>query len=175
MWKKKKEVKTQLAKFNRIDSNKQPSRYQFEKTKYITNRYEYQNLIREKRKLYNQQAKEQVVKDSKDSKMFWSTIRKLNFRKVKFPNITMDQWQYHYTELLNPNNLGSGEVSEGSNVNDRWPRAVKELDEIISDAEINKALDKLKKGKAPGVDEISAEILVLSREKILPYLNKLFK
>ena len=61
---------------------------------------EYQKLTKNKRKTYNQQAKEQLINDSKDSKTFWSTIRKLNGRKHKIPNIPITTWFEHYDELL---------------------------------------------------------------------------
>ena len=60
------------------------------------------------------------------------------------------------------------------NESDQGWVAVDELDSDITELEVNKAINKLKQGKAMGVDEIPSEILLLSKEKILRYLTKLF-
>ena len=171
--KKKKETTILLNKLSKINSSKQPGRYQKEKRSFLQKKLEYQKLIKDKRRLYNQEAKEKLIRDSKDSKSFWATIRKLNFRKIKLPNISITQWFEHYSKLLNPPDMQYAEdpnlLSDQTNES-----TVEELDSEITEEEVHKALRKLKGNKAPGEDEIITEVLILSKEKIFPYLCKIF-
>ena len=169
---KKRETTAQLTKLTRVNNRKQPKRYQKEKRVYINKKLEYQKLIKDKRKVYNKKAKEKLINDCKDSRSFWSTIRKLNARKIKWPNITIQQWQDHYTKLFNSD---SNKTSDQPKVETHEQDVlVDELDQDIGSQELDKAFKKLKKDKATGVDEISAEILIHSKNNIKPYLIKIF-
>ena len=178
--KKKKETLKHLSKLSKIDSKKRPRSYQREKNLYLEKKMEYQKLTKNKRKAYNQQAKEQLIKDSKDSKTFWSTIRKLNGRKHKIPNIPITTWFEHYDELLNflsPTEEEEETLADPQEEPQEDPHEevkVEELDHEITDEEVNRALNKLKRNKAPGEDEIIAEVLQCSKESIFSYLCKTF-
>ena len=169
--KKKKVTLMQLNKLGRINNIKQPKKYHKEKMLYVYKKMEYQKLIKDKRKIYNQEAKEKLIKDSKDSKTFWATIRKLNSRTLKVPNIPITTWFQHYSQLLNPPET-KAPTGEGANINTETE--IEELDKEITTEETTKALDKLKANKAPGEDEIITEILKNSKDNILPYLKQLF-
>ena len=169
---KKKQTTLQLNKLTRINNRKQPKRYQKEKRVYINKKLEYQQLIKEKRRTYNKKAKEKLINDCKDSRSFWSTIRKLNTRKIKWPNITIKQWQDHYTKLFNPEENGT---KNQVNIDQQEQEvSVEELDQEIGPQELDRAFKKLKKDKATGIDEISAEILLHSKNTIESYLIKIF-
>ena len=171
--KSKKEVISQLRKLGKINNKKQHGRYQKEKRIYLNKKLEYQKLIRDKRKIYNQQTKDKLIRESRDSRSFWALIRKLNWRNIKWPNITIRQWHNHYTNLFNPAGRVPSETQEDENQNEP-PTEVEELDQEITSQEVDKALLKLKKDKATGIDEVSAEILLYSKDKIKPYLCKIF-
>ena len=127
-------------------------------------------LIKDKRKKFNQEAKEKLIKDSKDSKTFWATIRKLNCRKIKIPNIPISTWFQYYSQLL-----GISDTEESVNRTKVNPIVeIDELDKEITTEETIKALDKLKANKAPGEDEIITEVLKNSKITIFPYLKHLF-
>ena len=169
---KKKEATSQLNKLARINNRKQPRRYQKEKRVYINKKLEYQRLVKDKRRIYNKKAKEKLINDCKDSRSFWSTIRKLNTRKIKWPNITIQQWQNHYTNLFNPETSGLNQQPMTEDIDQEV--SVEELDQDISPQELERAFKKLKKDKATGVDEISAEILLHTKNKIQSYLIQIF-
>ena len=170
--KKKKETLVLLNKMGRLNNKIKPKKYQNAKCKFMTKKLEYQRLIKEKRRSYNQQAKEKLRRECKDSKSFWTTIRQLNHRKTKLPNITTDQWFNHYNNLLNPleddstrpESVGTQEVIEDDY-----------LDQDIQELEVNTAIDSLKTNKASGEDEVTAEILILSKAQIFPFLCKMFR
>ena len=169
---KKKEATSQLNKLARINNRKQPRRYQKEKRVYINKKLEYQRLVKDKRRIYNKKAKEKLINDCKDSRSFWSTIRKLNTRKIKWPNITIQQWQNHYTNLFNPETSGLNQQPMTEDIDQEV--SVEELDQDISPQELERAFKKLKKDKATGVDEISAEILLHTKNNIQSYLIQIF-
>ena len=169
----KKEVVLQLRKLSRINIKRHHGWYQKEKRKYLNKKLDYQKLIREKRRIYNRQAKDKLIKECRDSRSFWAMIRKLNMRKIKWPNISIGQWYDHYVNLFNP--PGRVQDENHSSINqDEQPNTVEELDQEISSQEVDNALHKLKKDKATGVDEVSAEILLHTRDKIKPFLCKVF-
>ena len=172
---KKKETIFHLQKLTKINNRKQPKRYQKEKRNYINKKLEYQNLIKDKRRIYNKQAKEKLIKDCKDSRSFWSTIRKLSMKKIKWPNITIQQWKNHFTQLFNPED----KVTEGNQIeintsHKKQELSVDELDQEISSQEIEWAFKKLKKDKATGQDNISAEILLHSKNVTQIYIKNIF-
>ena len=167
----KKEVVNQLKKLNRINNKKQKGRYQKEKRKYLNLKLEHQKLVRDKRRAYNKQTKEKLIKESRDSRSFWALIKKLNWKKTKWPNITIGQWHDHYTHLFNPGNIPS---DQGNTTSEETLTEVDELDHDITEQEVDQALQKLKKDKATGVDEVSAEILLHAKDKIHLYLCNIF-
>ena len=48
------------------------------------------------------------------------------------------------------------------------------LDKYISEDEIIYAISKLKKGKSPGIDGIPAELILASKDILLPHLRFLY-
>ena len=179
---KRKATRKTLNHLNWINKNQDPTKYQTKKQEYITARTEYQKLIKEKKITYRRITYNTLVEDSKDSKKFWSTINKLNTRKKKIANITAQQWEQHFTDLLNPahprsqtNSLGEDNQDPVDHTNTTTIELeIEELDKEITEEELSTALKKLKKGKAAGIDGIIAEILTLAERKIKGYLLKLF-
>ena len=175
---KKKETLTSLGKMGKIDNRNQARRYQRAKCFFLEKKMEYQKLIKNKRRSYNQQMKEKLLRNCKDSKSFWDTIKQLGSKKLKLPNITIGQWFTHYNNLLNPDtgmqesvDINTEAIADKEQID---PVIEESLDAEISEEEINKAMDRLKKNKAPGEDEVTAELLCLSKNLIFPYLCKIF-
>ena len=52
---------------------------------------------------------------------------------------------------------------------------IEELDKEISQTEVLQAIDKLKKGKSAGLDDISPDLVKLVKPQITNYLHKLFQ
>ena len=173
---KKKETLAYLGKMGKINNRKQPNKYQRAKCSFLEKKLEYQKLIKDKRKAYNKRMKEKLIENCKDSKSFWGTIKQLNTKKIKLPNIPITEWFHHYNNLLNPNNLNQEELNYDTNDEPTTVQTVSDdyLDLEISEGEVNKAIDKLKKNKAPGEDEVTAELLLLSKDRIFLYLCKIF-
>ena len=193
---KKKEARHALVKLNKINAKRRNPEYKRAKDDYLDKRISYQKTVREKRKQYKKEMQEKLLNSRHDSKSFWGEIRKLSFKKPKLANITIDQWGNHFKEVFKTN-----EEDEEQAENIEQPRELEreirqrrrqereirreeaegnededleELDEEITREEIINGIDKLKKGKAGGVDDVSAELLQLCKGKIIEFLFKLF-
>ena len=173
--KKKTETKKQLGKLNRINALNKPNEYQQEKKKYLDKKVEYHQLVRDKRKEFNCQTKKQILDDIKDSKKFWRRIKMLSANRPKLPNIPIQTWEEHFNKVHNPE-----ELNDETNVNLTeeifGPEEVRdeELDAEITQEEIKQSINKLKAGKAAGLDEIGPELIKLAEPRVSAYLHKLF-
>ena len=191
---KKKEAKQALIKMSKINAKRRKEDYKRAKDNYLDKRIIYQKTVRERRKQYKKEMQDKLVDTRYDAKTFWGEIRKISFKRPKLANITINQWEEHFKQVFNTGRRGiqpEGErearrveerTLEIDGERGRGPREleeesegeVEELDEEISREEIINGIDKLKKGKSSGLDEISAELLQMSKGKILEFLFKLF-
>ena len=175
--KKKAEVKKQLIKLNKINSQAKPNEYQQEKTLYLEKKMDYQKLIKDKRKEFNKQMKTQILDNIKDSKKFWKQIKLLSANRNKLPDIPIQNWEEHFHKVHNPDGLVNAAVDETGveNSTDQEELVIdEELDADISQEEIKQTINKLKSGKAAGLDQISPELLKLAEPGVLSYLSSLF-
>ena len=198
---KKKEARRALTQMNKINAKRRREDYKRAKDSYLDKRLEYQKIIREKRRKYKREMQEKLISSRHDTKAFWAEIRKISFKKQKLANISIETWGEHFNQVFNPDGI-QWEVEEGHGGDEaRGVREVREgreeelaregrveeeeeeegeegveedLDEEISREEIERGINRLKKGKAGGLDEVSAELLQLSKDKILGFLYKLF-
>ena len=173
--KKKAETKKQLGKLSRINALNRPNEYHQEKKNYLDKKVEYHQLIRDKRKEYNCQTKKQILDDIKDSKKFWRRIKMLSANRPKLPNIPIQTWEEHFNNVHNPEELNdettvdlTEEILGAEEVRDE------ELDAEITQEEIKQSINKLKAGKASGLDEIGPELIKLAEPRVSTYLHKLF-
>ena len=167
----KKETKSSLQKLNRTNRKTNQELYEERKQSYLDKKLQYNKLIKEKKKAYKKETQEQLIENRKDSKKFWSMIKKISFRQIKLPKIDISEWKLYFFNLLNPKNLNK----QPEEPQKTYPvRTIEELDKEISDAEIQQAIDKLKNGKAAGIDGTSPELLKLVKPKVTSYMKKLF-
>ena len=145
---------------------------------YTEKRSQYQSKIKEKKNVYTQSVRDSLVQNRNDSNLFWSTIRKIRSRVTNIKvSISISAWKDHFASLLGQQAAVRGEQAreEGEerfvNNNDVY---VDDLDCEISEQEVRHAIRKLKCGKAPGLDEISAEFLKSAEGIVVPFLKKLF-
>ena len=81
----------------------------------------------------------------------------------------MDRWAEHYQDLY----LRESVVTEAAlNSNPSLP-VMEELDTPPTEEELNKAIDSLARGKAPGGDGILAEVLQCAKSTLLHHLYEL--
>ena len=186
---KKKEARKALTEMNKINVKRNREDHRRAKDNYLDKRIEYQKLIRDKRKKYKREMQEKLINCRHDTKAFWAEIRKISFKKQKLANISIQEWGEHFKQVFNPNGEQGEERGEGDRGGNRDREldregqeeereeegvTEEELDEEISREEIAGEVNRLKKGKAGGIDEVSAELLQLTKDKVLEFLHRLF-
>jgi len=147
---------------------------------YIQKRSLYQSALKEKKKAHKEQVRNSLLESRNDTNKFWSVIRRVRSRVYNRVAITINAWREHFTGVLGRH------VSENVEVNLSRERELIEteieneniytfgLDRKISEFEVREAIRKMKSGKAPGLDEISAEFLKSAETIVTPFLTKLF-
>ncbi len=116
----------------------------------------------------------------KDSKSFWKEINKMNNKSIKTQTTTINgvtgeekityMWQQHYTSLLN----SSTDVSKKQDVLDTLEVLHINEEHLITPAEVEDAIRKLKKGKSVGLDGISSEHFIYASKKVALFLCMIF-
>ena len=94
-----------------------------------------------------------------DPKSFWKNIN--NFRNKKSSatgGLTIGEFQEYFNRIMN--NRDRGENLDFSNIPD-INIEVQELDKPITEAEILKAINSLKRGKSPGFDGVLSDFLLM--------------
>ena len=177
----KKRTSNLLRKLNNVNRLKKNRKYENTKKEYLEERLKYNKLIKEKRKVYKKETQDKLLENRKDSKKFWDLIKKINFKTIKLPKISIKEWGNYFYNLLNlktsyekTEDEKTEDVNENA-VQDEEQVFVEDLDKEISKAEILQAIDKQKKGKSAGLDDISPDLIKLTKPKITDYLNKLFQ
>ena len=165
-----------LRKLNNINRRGKPEKYDKTKKDYLEERLNYNKLIKEKRKAYKKDTQNKLLENRKDSKKFWDLIKKINFKSIKLPKINIKDWRNYFYNLLNPSATAyNSKLTNEDATQEEQQIQVEELDKEITKNEIFQAIDKLKKGKSAGTDEISPDLIKLAKPHIVDYLHKLFQ
>ena len=83
----------------------------------------------------------------------------------------LERWKEHFETVLNQSS--SFDMNVLSEI-PQWPLAYR-LDEVPTRAEIQKAINQMSNGKAPGTDGIPAEVFKKCSSCLLPHLVDLFE
>lgn len=139
------------------------------RTEYVKLRATYQLLIKERKKAYKQQVRENLLNSRNDSAQFWKTIRGARKQRRQHTEINIELWKEHFEHLLEsqiePNSQHSSSCKQVFD---------SELDKSITEAEVRQSIRKLKNNKAAGIDGILSEFLKSAEDQVAPFLTKLF-
>ena len=140
-----------------------------QKLKYLQARNSYKTMTREKKKNYFADIHRTLTNNARDSNAFWSIIRNVSQKKANDPNIDINKWKQHFTNLLQAKetNTKTTPVIRGDIYNEI-------LDSPISPVEVRTAIHNLRASKAPGIDSIPGGCIKEAGESIIPFLTKLF-
>ena len=152
-------------------------------------RYKRQNgvvkrKVKEKKEVADGRFGERLSKNFKDNKkMFWKDVN-MEMKKddqmdtkikdadgniLSEENAVRNRWKEYFEELLNVDDGREVEMNEVQlNGANRNARMVMELNED----DVRKAVKKLKKGKSPGIDGITSEMLKYGGESIIEWLTR---
>ena len=130
----------------------------------------------QKKKREEQNARVDSLLDTmNNSKEFWGQIRKYRHRTLISNDISQEEWVDHFDKVFNENITAQVQNAKnyGNPGNDE--ESYDEiLDTDISELEVKKAIQRLKSGKAAGVDGVIAVMLKAAEQEITPFLTKYF-
>ena len=140
-----------------------------QKANYLKLRNEYKGLIRQKKKMYHAETRKALTNHARDSRTFWSIVRKVSRRKTNEPDIGIETWKQHFAKLLLSE---EGSLNIVSYIN--YDTQNETLYSPISPNEIRSSIHDLRASKAPGLDGIPGGCIKIACDKITPFLTKLF-
>ena len=121
-------------------------------------------------KFQNEQKFKLADMSKRAPKQFWKKkIR--NKKSSDTSDLTNGEFHDYFYGLMNNRNVGNNmDFSNLPDIN----TDVQDLDKPISEAEILKAIDSLKRGKSPGFDGVLNDFFLDAKEFIIPYLVKIY-
>lgn len=156
-----------------------------DKTEFFKLNTEYKRTRREKRLSYKRRTKDELLREKKNGKTFWSIINKARKKTPQQPDLNITEWKHHFENLLANQTENEDEEKDDptrtfeqrnneKNSSDKDVTCVPELDCSITEDEVREAIHNLKYSKAPGIDSICGEYLKFSENLIVSFLQKLF-
>ena len=111
-------------------------------------------------------------------KMYWNLINELSNKPAKDKSslISANTWSSHFSSL---NQTKDSFRSRILHLNDKVAEmearvCFNELDSLISECEISKAISKLRCNKSPGLERISNYMIKYGQNSLIPSLKKMF-
>ena len=173
-----KEAKRLMRKYNSLLS-KHPFNKEFN-TQYFYYLKKYKRTLRKKKHDYENKLISQLESIANhDPEKYWQFVDTLkeSVKKNVNPSISDDEWNNHFSNLLNRKHESRSDYVNKINTKMKKLAEIKcfnELDYSISNKEILHCIKLLKNCKSAGTDSIINEVLKAIAEEILPALNKLF-
>ena len=141
---------------------------------------EYKKRVTAKKKQFRQLLYNRLEEmNEKNPKEYWELFDKLRKNKHTADNvcpINDQEWIKHYLKLLGPRKYNDTRLKQIRDEIDKLSETsyFSQLDFSISKDEIEKAIRKLKKGKAVGIDQINNEMIKSASAYILDSLQNIF-
>ncbi|MEL7302024.1 MAG: reverse transcriptase family protein, partial [Pseudomonadota bacterium] len=173
-------VKDKRRLFETYNQNKSGSN----REEYKRKKQEVKRTVREKQNVADERLGQCLSKNFRENKkLFWSGVNRerksreqLDVRikdadgnVVTEERAVLDRWSEYYEQLLNVDDGRAAVLTDarvcGINENMR-------LQMEVSLEDVRKAVKKLKKGKAPGVDGITSEMLCFGGDSVLEWLTR---
>ena len=129
---------------------------------YATRRRQYKRVLKQKRAEHLETAAKTLAENAKSDPFI--ALKKKTTLKAK--EIPMTSWHKHFTEILNKDHAEYAYPKNPGTFTTIFPK--------ITMKEAEKEIQKAKKGKAAGPDNIFIEHIQLSQEHLLPIWTDLF-
>ena len=142
-------------------------------------RRRYKNILRNKRKDFNQNLADRLVQSVSDQKMFWQTVHAVpGTRTQTYNSISTEDWFSHFKNVLEKDvmNEVNDVVYDDVVCNDDTDVSIDDysFNRPISKQEILLAIRRLKNGKAAGPDGVICEMLKHASDQVVNFLVKYF-
>ena len=158
-------------------------------TAYKEARKKFKSHCDKQQDLHNKKVLEDLVANYASPKSFWNKLKRLtNSRTHSGNSISKAQWQEHFENLFKSRNIANDEginmdiEADNDDVNAaeiEYDITENELEDYIFNSEITneeilKSVQDLKRGKSAGPDDLIPEFFINSIDIIIPLLNKFF-
>ena len=155
-----------------------------DREEYRRKNQEVKRRVREKKNVVNERLGESLSVNFKENKkMFWSQvnanrktkeqmdmrIKDMDGNVLTEQKAVKDRWSEYFEQLLN---VDDGRAAELTDVRGNEVNGNQEVEVEVSIENVRKAVKKLKKGKAPGVDGITSEMLHFGGDSVLEWLTR---
>ena len=176
-------VKDKRKFFERYNQNKSVSN----KEEYRMKKQEVKGRVREKKEMSDERVGQRVSENFRENKkLFWSgvneerksreqmevRIKDIDGNVVTEERAVLDRWSEYFEQLLNVDD-GRVAVLTDARVNGIDDNVRMQMEVTVDD--VRKAVKRLKKGKAPGVDGITSEMLRFGGDSVLEWLTRVCK
>lgn len=134
-------------------------------------RAEFRKLCEMRKKQKDDEEYEEILKLTSEADV-WKYIKKIRKKPTRTSEeIQMEEWKNHFMKL-------TGGIEEAQRSQTQTTRKKRD-DQEITEEEMERAFNKLKKKKAPGEDKISNEQLIYAnhdtKKRVMVILNKIWK
>jgi len=144
-----------------------------DRDEYFAHRKAYKLLVKTKKANYQKTISTALCSYVGYPQMFWSQIRRLNFKYSTTPNISKENWFNYFKRNFQGTEPVDKPMTEERET-DLYEVEEDELNSEITEEEIKSAINQLKLRKSPGSDQVLAEMLKASAGFLMPYLCNLF-
>ena len=152
------------------------SRNENDRKEYVVARKRYKALLKSKKQEFKKRKTSFLASNISDSSVFWRELRNMGCSKADNTancNIKMDEWYEHFKKVFQGDELQSDSIN--LDLEEELSTETEHiLNEDITEDEVKQAIERLKVGKACGVDGITAEMVKTGGKDVLLFLTKLF-
>ena len=140
----------------------------------------YKKLLNSKKQLFKQQTLEQLNDCLSQNKTeYWKIANKLRSMdtRVEPDSIPTHEWIRYFENHMKggcESQLTQLEMQANVHVTNAPSQNFNELCFTINTDEVDKAIQKLKGGKSPGIDAVSSDMIKAGRTALVPHLAKFF-
>ena len=164
----KKEGRSKLKVFRSTRSDE-------DRKEYVEARKRYKYLLKAKKQSFRGEKTTLLAANLNNPSTFWKELRNMGCgkqSKANSSNIDINEWYDHFKNLFANNDIDDN-VQDASQF-DNSEESDHFLNEEITELEVQKAIKKLKCGKACGLDGITAEMLKAGGQEVVLFLTRKF-
>ena len=164
----KKESRSKLIVFRSTRSDE-------DRKEYVEARKRYRYLLKAKKQSFRREKTTLLAANLNNPSTFWKELRNMGCgkqSKANSSNTDINNWYDHFKVLFANND--TDDIVQDASQFDNSEESDHFLNEEITELEVQKAIKKLKCGKACGLDGITAEMLKAGGQDVVLFLTRMF-
>ena len=148
---------------------------QGDRSVYINSRKDFNRMRKSKRDSFEKERSDILIANLCNSQLFWKDIKSI----VGMPanvisnKITTSEWKEHFSKLFSES-IDNDNLEIFAHEFRHSETNTHELDALISETEVRKAINGLNCGKSSGLDEVVPEMIKEGGDIVITFLTNLF-